>query len=86
MAKQAHRKAATMRLEKRVSGKTVHCSPAKAKSSSGAPEGSVEPQARGSKQHLEKIDLDIDDLVAAITPSDRHDEITFGCPVGRELL
>jgi antitoxin component of MazEF toxin-antitoxin module len=28
----------------------------------------------------------VDDLVKKITPANRHDEIDFGQPVGRELL
>lgn len=28
----------------------------------------------------------LDDLVKKITPANRHDEIDFGPPVGRELL
>jgi hypothetical protein len=86
MAEQAHREVATMRLEKRVSGEAVHCPPAKAKSSSGVSDTIVEPKPRSSNACSKQLGLDIDYLVAAITPSKRLDEISFGRPVGRELL
>jgi antitoxin MazE len=38
----------------------------------------IEPTNRG--------DFEIENLIAAITPANRHEEISFGRPVGRELL
>jgi len=35
---------------------------------------------------LQRVDYDIDRLVAAITPANRHKEIATGSPKGRELL
>jgi antitoxin MazE len=35
---------------------------------------------------LERAAYDLDRLVAGITPANRHEEIPFGAPVGRELL
>jgi antitoxin MazE len=35
---------------------------------------------------LQRAEFDLDQLVTGITPENRHDEISFGAPVGRELL
>jgi antitoxin MazE len=35
---------------------------------------------------IERAEFNIEDLVAEITPENRHDEVSFGRPVGRELL
>lgn len=35
---------------------------------------------------LEKVEYDLDALVRGITPSNAHGEVTFGEPVGKELL
>ena len=35
---------------------------------------------------VEQTEFDLDELVEAITPANRHEEISFGPPVGRELL
>jgi antitoxin MazE len=35
---------------------------------------------------VERAEFNLDDLIAAITPENRHDEISFGDPVGREEL
>lgn len=34
----------------------------------------------------ERRDFKLEDLVAGITPSNRHDEASFGDPVGNEVL
>ncbi len=35
---------------------------------------------------VQRQEHDLDRLVAGITPANRHDEISFGPPAGRELL
>ncbi len=35
---------------------------------------------------LGRTEYNIDELVAEITPANRHEEISFGPPLGRELL
>jgi len=79
-------KGAKMRREKRNSGKVVHCPSTSAKSPMEEPGKSVGPVTHRSKSLFEKSRFDADDLIAAITPANRHDEICFGRPVGRELL
>ena len=34
----------------------------------------------------ERMDFTLEDLVAGITPSNRHQEVSFGGPVGNEAL
>lgn len=34
----------------------------------------------------EKMDFKLEDLVAGVTPANRHDEVSFGGPVGNEAL
>ncbi len=34
----------------------------------------------------ERLDFKLEDLVAGITPANRHDEVSFGEPVGNEAL
>jgi len=34
----------------------------------------------------ERMDFKLEDLVAGITPANRHDEVSFGDPVGNEAL
>jgi antitoxin MazE len=49
----------------------------------------VDIREEGGKIVIEPADrpeYDLDNLVAGITPANRHEEITFGSPAGRELL
>jgi antitoxin MazE len=49
----------------------------------------VEIREEGGRIVIEPVDreeFNIEDLVAGITPENRHAEISFGPPVGRELL
>lgn len=49
----------------------------------------VDIREEGGKIVIEPVDrpeYDLKSLVAGITPDNRHDEISFGRPLGRELL
>lgn len=47
----------------------------------------VEVRAQGGRVIIEPAapELSLDALVAGITPENRHEEIDFGVPVGREI-
>jgi antitoxin MazE len=49
----------------------------------------VDIREEGGKIVIEPVDTaeyDLDSLVSGITPANRHGEISFGPPAGRELL
>lgn len=75
-----------MLLEERDSGSAAQRSPSEAKANRVASEGSFEQETGSSKALCETFAFEIDDLVAGITTSNRHNEISFGRPLGRELL
>lgn len=52
------------------------------------PDDPVEIRDEGGRLVIEPIrdaGADLDTLLAAITPENRHDEVDFGAPVGREI-
>ena len=59
------------------------------KSARLALEDAVEIREESGRIIIEPVagaEFDLDLLVAAITPANRHEEIAFGSPVGKELL
>ncbi|MGF9563320.1 PbsX family transcriptional regulator [Neorhizobium sp. JUb45] len=49
----------------------------------------VDVRAQNGRVIVELVgegDLSLDEMIARITPDNRHDEVDFGAPVGRELL
>jgi len=76
-------------MKKGVKGRSARRSAESMKSAELAVGGSVDMRETGGNGITEPVGLfkfHIDDLVAGITPGNRYEEISFGNPVGRELL